>query len=70
MATNPKQTESPTAGEIAALETLFEQIVRERNAAQAALAVLVLDHRIQVFLQANDPKALEQARAALPTEAA
>ncbi len=30
-----------------------------------ALGVMVLDRRIRAFLEANDPKALEQARKAL-----
>ncbi len=61
-------TQSPTAGEISALEQIFEQIVRERNTAQAALAVLVLDPKISAWLAQNDPKALAQARRALPAE--
>jgi hypothetical protein len=35
------------------------------SAIQRALLVMVLDPKIRAFLQANDPKALEQAEKAL-----
>lgn len=40
-------------------------VVKNAHRPMMALSVLILDRKIRTFLEANDPKALEQAREAL-----